>query len=205
EDFLFRHRGEFAEGAEAGVVDKGVDGQALALKLVEKKLCCGRRSQIEGDSLDADALRLQLGGNLSELVSAAGDQDEIVMVAGKEFGQFVSDAARGAGDEYGGGRHRAPSVNLYVLWCGYLKSGKDVGKKKAVARHAFPCLDRNWFTKHRSGVGESMKLTVLAAGIHGRGEATQCLIVEIATDEIRGQLQGICANNAGTQAAIDHL
>jgi hypothetical protein len=42
---------------------------------------------------------LEFGGDLREFVGAAGHQDEIVMVAGEEFRQFVADAARGSGDE----------------------------------------------------------------------------------------------------------
>ena len=57
---------------------------------------CG---EIEGDGLDRDAVNLQFGGDLRELVGAARDQHQIVMIAGEEFRQFVSDAAGGAGDE----------------------------------------------------------------------------------------------------------
>jgi hypothetical protein len=55
--------------------------------------------------LHCDALRLQFFGNLRELVGAAGDEHQVVMVAGEEFGEFVSDAAGGTGDEDVSGRH----------------------------------------------------------------------------------------------------
>ena len=100
-DFFFGHLREFAEGSEAGVVDEDVDGDAFALELVEEKLGRGWLGEIEGDGLDRDALRLQFGGDLREFVGAAGYEDQVVMVAGEELGEFVSDAAGGAGDEDG--------------------------------------------------------------------------------------------------------
>ena len=75
---------------------------ALALQLVEEKLRCRRGGEVECDGLDRDAVSLQFVGDLREFVGAAGDQHQVVMVAGEEFGQFVSDAAGGAGDEDGG-------------------------------------------------------------------------------------------------------
>ena len=45
--------------------------------------------------------RWSSSANCVELGRAAGHQDEVVMVVGKELGQFVSNAARGAGDESG--------------------------------------------------------------------------------------------------------
>ena len=101
EDFFLRHLRELAEGAEARVVDEDVDGDAFALQLIEEKLRRGRCGEIEGDGLDRDAVSLQFGGDLREFIGAAGDQHQVVMVAGEEFGEFVSDAAGGAGDENG--------------------------------------------------------------------------------------------------------
>ena len=86
QDFCFRHRGKFAEGAEAGVIDEDVDGSVFALQLVEEKFGRQWRGQIECDGLYGDAVRLQFGRDLSEFVGAAGDEDQIVMVAGEEFG-----------------------------------------------------------------------------------------------------------------------
>ena len=44
---------------------------------------------------------LQFGCDLRQLVGAAGDENQVVMVASEKLGEFVSDAAGGAGDEYG--------------------------------------------------------------------------------------------------------
>jgi hypothetical protein len=104
-DFLLRHLREFAEGSEAGVVDEDVDGDAFALELVEEELGCGSLGEIEGDGLHCDALRLQFFGHLREVVGAAGYEHQVVVVTGEELGEFVSDAAGGAGDEGGSCRH----------------------------------------------------------------------------------------------------
>ncbi len=59
----------------------------------------GGVGEIESDGLYRDALRLQFVGDLRQFVGAAGNQHQIVMIAGEELGEFVSDAAGGAGDE----------------------------------------------------------------------------------------------------------
>ena len=46
-----------------------------------------------------DPLRLQFSGNLRESVGTAGNEHQVVVIAGEELGQFVSDAAGGAGDQ----------------------------------------------------------------------------------------------------------
>jgi hypothetical protein len=45
---------------------------------------------------------LQFCRDLREFVRAARNEHQVVMVAGEELGQFVSDAAGGAGDENSG-------------------------------------------------------------------------------------------------------
>ena len=100
------------KAAEAGVVDENVDGDALALQLVEQKLWRRRCGEIEGDGLDRDAVSLQFVGDLRELVGAAGDEHQVVVVAGEKLGEFVSDAAGGAGDESGG--HEGILAGFYV-------------------------------------------------------------------------------------------
>jgi hypothetical protein len=68
--------------------------------LVEKKLRGRRRGEVKRNGFGRDAeLALELIGKLRELGRAARDQHEVVMVFGKELGQFVSDAAGGTGDE----------------------------------------------------------------------------------------------------------
>ena len=93
---------ELAVGAEACVVDEDVDGDAFTLQLVEEKLRSRRSGEIEGDGLYGDAVTLQFSGDLPEFVGAASDQHQVVVVAGEEFREFVSNAAGGAGDENGG-------------------------------------------------------------------------------------------------------
>ena len=77
----------------------------FALQLVEEELGCGWLGEIEGNRLHCDALRLQLFGDLREFVGAAGYEDQVVLVTGEELGEFVSDAAGGAGDEDGSCGH----------------------------------------------------------------------------------------------------
>ena len=72
---------------------------AFASQLIEKKFGRWRLCEIERDDLDVNRLRPDFGGDLRKFVGAAGDKDEMVMVAGEDFGEFVSDAAGGAGDE----------------------------------------------------------------------------------------------------------
>jgi hypothetical protein len=102
EDFFLGHLREISEGSEAGVVDEDINGNALALKLVEKKLRCGRSGEIKRDGLNRDAVSLQLRGDLRELVRAASDKHQVVMIASEELGEFVSEAAGGTGDKHGG-------------------------------------------------------------------------------------------------------
>ena len=73
ENFFLGHLREFAEGAEAGVVDKNVNGDALALQLIEEEFWRRGRGKIESDRLHRDAMRLQLSRHFGELVGAARD------------------------------------------------------------------------------------------------------------------------------------
>jgi hypothetical protein len=84
ENFLLGHPGELAKDAEAGVVDENVDGSVL--QMIEQKFWCQWRGQVEGDGFHGYAVELQFGRDLGEFVGAAGDEYEIVMVAGEEFG-----------------------------------------------------------------------------------------------------------------------
>ena len=74
---------------------------SVALELVEEEFRRVRVAKVERDGFHRDAVRLQFGGDLREFVGAARDEDEIVTIAGEEFGEFVSDAAGCAGDENG--------------------------------------------------------------------------------------------------------
>lgn len=50
-----------------------VDDDALALELVEEELRCGGRGEVERNGCGRDAVSLQIGGELRELVGAARD------------------------------------------------------------------------------------------------------------------------------------
>jgi len=67
--------------------------------LVKKKFGCYRLLKIKGEGLDRNSGGLEFGRELSEFVGAAGNEDKVVMIASKEFGKFVSDPARCAGDK----------------------------------------------------------------------------------------------------------
>ena len=58
--------------------------------------------EIKGNCFHGDAIGLEFGGDLCELVLAACNQDEIVAVASEQFGKFVSDSAGRTCDEDGG-------------------------------------------------------------------------------------------------------
>ena len=93
------HLREFSEGAEAGIVDQNVDGNTFGLQLIEENFRGEGSGQIEGHSLDCDSLCSQFGRELCKFISVAGCEYQIVMIAGEELGEFVSDAAGGAGDQ----------------------------------------------------------------------------------------------------------
>src|SRR5882762_11217680 len=94
------HTCKFTETAIASIVHQDVNRDTLALQLIEQKLRRRRRYKIEGDGLDHNAeLPLQIIGELNQIVSATRYQHQVVMIAGEEFGQFVSDAARSSGNE----------------------------------------------------------------------------------------------------------
>ena len=79
------------------------------LQLIEKELWGGRLSEIQRIRPDCHSETLQFIRDLRQLISAAGDQNQIVMIAGEELGEFISDAAGGAGDQ--DGRHS------WFFWC----------------------------------------------------------------------------------------
>ena len=67
-----------------------------------KKLRSRRSREVERDCLGRNAkLALKFLGKLREPVRTAGHENNVVMIFGEELGQFVSDAAGGAGDESG--------------------------------------------------------------------------------------------------------
>ena len=71
----------------------------FALQLVVKKFRSDGQGEIEDDGFHGDAVRLQFGGDLGKFFGAARHQHQVVVVAGEELGEFVSDAAGRAGDQ----------------------------------------------------------------------------------------------------------
>src|SRR6266536_2746136 len=90
EDLSLRHLCEIPEGAVSGIVDQDVYCYSLAQKLIEEKPGGGRSCEIERNGLHVNAkLPLHFRGDLGELISAACDQHQAVMIAGEKLGQFV--------------------------------------------------------------------------------------------------------------------
>ena len=89
--------------AEAGVVDQGVDPQALGVQSLGEGRGSSRRVQIVGDRDGPDAVRLrEIVRQGRQGVRAARDQDEVSAVRGDPFGEGASDTRGGARDEGGG-------------------------------------------------------------------------------------------------------
>ncbi len=74
---------------------------------------------------------------------------------------------------------------------------QDIRVEESVTRHNFAVLDRNRLIEHGSGVGESVKLAILGARIDPGGHAADQVMVEIAADEIAGQLRRIDSRRCG--------
>src|SRR5271170_5828076 len=94
ETFFQRDLCKLAKHAVSGVVHQNIHDSALAFQLVKHKLRSRCSGKVERDGFGRDSkLALKFIGKLRELGRAASNQNEVVMVFGKELGQFVSDAA----------------------------------------------------------------------------------------------------------------
>jgi hypothetical protein len=92
-----RDVGEGALAADAGVVDQEVDaGANPRLDRVQLR----RVAHVGDDDVDLHAVGgLELGGQLLEAITPAGDHHEVRTVGRELLGEGPADAARCAGDE----------------------------------------------------------------------------------------------------------
>ncbi len=101
-DIVAGHLGKLTVCAKSGVVDEDVDGDVFALELVEEEFRSVRVGKVKRDGFHRHSVRLKFRRDVREFFGAARDENEIVTIAGEEFGEFVSDAAGCACDEDGG-------------------------------------------------------------------------------------------------------
>jgi len=88
--------------AKTGIIDQQIDLEALASHSLEYLFRYGGVGQIldQGD-YSGGTEGGEFGRDLSQTGFAAGDQHQLIAVASKPFGQFITDAEGGACDEDG--------------------------------------------------------------------------------------------------------
>lgn len=112
------------------------------------------------------------------------------------------DASRARVDR-AGGRHALPPFSFRME---RLRRGSvQVGKDKAVQAHDLTGTNRDGMAEHRSVIGECVKLASFAAWIGSRRQIRQQRLIELPSDERRGDLLRIDADQAGPQTRCNHL
>src|SRR5258706_12076644 len=81
----------------------------------------------------------------------------------------------------------------------------QIAKPERVAEHDFADGKAHWFPKVRSIEDKGMKFTVLAAGVHARGQVRQKALIDQSPGKRGIELRGIYANNDRLEPQLDEF